>query len=272
MDCHKKLDALKENLRSMERLVIAFSGGVDSTFLLRVACDTLGEGVLAVTARSAAYPEREYQEAVALITQLGASHIAIVSEELDIDGFSNNPVDRCYYCKKELFAKIRSIADEHGISWIADGSNADDLGDYRPGMTALREMEVVSPLKDVGLTKAEIRTLSKELGLPTWDKPSFACLSSRIPYGQEITREKLSMIDQAEQLLLDEGFRQVRVRHHGDLARIEVSPEERVKFLDENLMDRVYRTFQTIGFQYTALDLKGYRTGSMNEPLALSTK
>ena len=193
--------------------------------------------------------------------------MVIVSEELDIDGFSRNPVNRYYYCKKELFSKIRDIAVENDIQYIADGSNVDDLGDYRPGMMAVKELEVVSPLREVGMTKEDIRILSMEMNLPTWDKPTFACLSSRFPYGQEITREKLEMVDKAEQFLLDEGYKQMRVRHHGEIARIEVPAAERLKFFDEELMERVYAEFKKIGFSYTALDLKGYRTGSMNETI-----
>lgn len=267
MNHTEKLDILKENIRNMKSLVVAYSGGVDSTFLLKVAYDLLKEHVLAVTARSSTYPEREYKEAVRFVEKLGARHMVIVSEELDIDGFSQNPVNRCYYCKKELFSKIRDIAVKNGIIYIADGSNVDDLGDYRPGMMAVKELEVVSPLREAGMTKEDIRTLSKEMNLPTWNKPAFACLSSRFPYGQEITREKLEMVDKAEQYLLDEGFKQVRVRHNGEIARIEVSAVERTKFFTEELMDRVYAEFKKIGFSYTALDLKGYRTGSMNETI-----
>ncbi|KNZ70441.1 queuosine synthesis-like protein [Thermincola ferriacetica] len=267
MNLTEKLDILKENLRNMESLVVAFSGGVDSTFLLKVAYDELKENVLAVTARSSTYPEREYREAVSFIEKLGARHMVIMPEELDIDGFSKNPVNRCYYCKKELFSKIRDIAMENGIKYIADGSNVDDMGDYRPGIMAVKELEVVSPLREAGMTKEDIRILSKEMNLPTWDKPAFACLSSRFSYGQEITREKLEMVDKAEQFLLDEGFKQVRVRHHGEIARIEVAAGERIKFFNEELMDRVYAEFRKIGFSYTALDLKGYRTGSMNETI-----
>lgn len=267
MNYTEKLGLLKNNIRNMQSLVIAFSGGVDSSFLLKVAYDVLKENVLAVTARSSTYPEREYKEAVSFIENLGARHIVIVSEELDIDGFSQNSVNRCYYCKKELFSKIRAIAGENGIKYIADGSNVDDLRDYRPGMTAVKELEVVSPLREAGMTKEDIRILSKEMGLPTWDKPAFACLSSRFPYGQEITREKLEMVDKAEQFLLDAGFKQVRVRHHGEIARVEVSAAERKKFFNEELMDRVSAEFKRIGFNYTALDLQGYRTGSMNETI-----
>jgi pyridinium-3,5-biscarboxylic acid mononucleotide sulfurtransferase len=272
MNHAEKLDVLKENIRNMKSLVVAFSGGADSTFLLKVAYDELKENVLAVTAYSSTYPEREYKEAVSYIEKLGARHMVIVSEELDIDGFSKNPVDRCYYCKKELFSKIRDIAVENGINYIADGSNVDDLRDYRPGMMALQELEVVSPLREAGMDKEDIRLLSKEMKLPTWDKPAFACLSSRFPYGQEITKEKLEMVDKAEQFLLDKGFKQVRVRHHGEIARIEVSAAERSKFFNEEFMDRVYTEFKKIGFSYTALDLKGYRTGSMNETILKKKK
>jgi uncharacterized protein len=178
-----------------------------------------------------------------------------------------NPKDRCYYCKKELFSKIAAIARERGFAYIADGSNADDTNDFRPGMAAMRELGAVSPLMSAGLTKQEIRTLSREMNLPTWDKPSFACLSSRIPYGERITPEKLSMIDRAETVLLGMGFRQVRVRHHGTIARIEVGAEERGSFFQNGIMDRVDHALREIGYSYVTLDLKGYRTGSMNEVL-----
>jgi pyridinium-3,5-biscarboxylic acid mononucleotide sulfurtransferase len=267
MELHEKLDRLKENIKSMGSLAVAFSGGVDSTFLIKVAYDVLKDKVVAVTARSSTYPEREFKEAVDFINELGAKHVVIVSEELDIEGFAANPVDRCYHCKKELFTKILDVAQQSNIKFVADGSNLDDLGDYRPGMIATKELKVVSPLKEVGMTKEDIRILSKEMGLPTWDKPAFACLSSRFPYGQQITREKLEMVDKAEQFLLDLGFRQMRVRHHGEIARIEVAVGERKKFFNEELMDLVNKRFKEIGFSYTSLDLKGYRTGSMNETL-----
>ncbi|MGE4283542.1 MAG: ATP-dependent sacrificial sulfur transferase LarE [Clostridia bacterium] len=263
---------LKLNLIEMGSIAIAYSGGVDSTFLLKVAHDVLEDRVTAVTARSSTYPEREYKEAVNFTSENHIKHITIVSEELEIEGFSENPVNRCYFCKHELFSKIGKIAKENGLDFMADGSNVDDLGDYRPGLHAVSELGVVSPLKEVGMTKEDIRTLSRELGLSTWDKPAFACLSSRFPYGQKITKEKLEMVDRAEQYLLDLGFKQVRVRHHGDIARIEVSFHERSKFFDEQMMDKVNEEFKRIGFIYTALDLKGYRTGSMNETIKESPK
>ncbi len=267
MEPKDKLNTLKANIKKMESLAVAFSGGVDSTFLVKVANDVLGDKVIAVTARSSTYPEREFKEAVDFVKSIGVRQVVIVSEELDIEGFSSNPVNRCYFCKKELFTKVCDIALENNIKYVADGANIDDLGDYRPGMQATKELNVVSPLKEAGMTKEDIRILSKEMGLPTWDKQAFACLASRFPYGEEITKEKLDMVDKAEQFLLDLGFRQLRVRHHGNVARIEVSANERSRFFDEELMEKVYKKFKEIGFAYTALDLKGYRTGSMNETI-----
>lgn len=263
----EKLKKLMDILREMESVVIGFSGGVDSTFLLKAAKDALGDKVMAITASSSTFPEREMKEAIAFAESINVKHRIIRSEELDIEGFSKNPKNRCYYCKHELFSKIKDIASAEGFKFVVDGSNLDDTGDYRPGMDAARELGVRSPLMEAGLGKNDIRILSKEMGLPTWDKPSFACLSSRVPYGQEITQKKLNMIDAAEQYLLDLGFRQVRVRHHGDIARIEVSPEERVKLFDVDVMDKVANRLKDIGFNYVTLDLKGYRTGSMNEVL-----
>ena len=267
MQLQDKLNQLKAHIKKLGALTVAYSGGVDSTFLLKVAHDVLRDRVIAVTATSLTYPERELNEAKDFVRDNGISHIVIHSEEMDIEGFSSNPVNRCYLCKKELFSKIREIAGQNGISYIAEGSNMDDLGDYRPGMQAIRELNILSPLKDAGMTKEDIRILSRQMKLPTWDKPAFACLSSRFPYGEQITREKLAMVDQAEQYLLDLGFKQVRVRHHGELARIEVAESEREKFFNLELMEKIDRKFREIGFAYTALDLKGYRTGSMNEVL-----
>lgn len=267
IDLQTKLQRLKDILAGMGSAAIAYSGGVDSTFLLKVAHDILGDNVIAITARSSTYPEREFNEACELIKQIGAEHVVIISEELEIEGFRSNPVNRCYYCKKELFNKIWDVAKKHGINHVLDGSNVDDTSDFRPGMKAADELGVESPLRQAGMTKNDIRALSKAMGLPTWSKPSFACLSTRFPYGQPITEEKLSMVEQAEQFLLDKGFAQVRVRHHGDIARIEIAPEERRRFFDELLMDEIDARFKQIGFAYTALDLAGYRTGSMNEVL-----
>lgn len=254
-------------LQELEKLVIAFSGGVDSSFLLKIAHDVLKDGVIAVTATSSTYPEREYKEAIDFAKELGVEHIVINSEELDIPGFSENPHNRCYFCKKELFEKISNLGKERGIKHIADASNIDDLKDYRPGMTALKELGIISPLREAGFTKEEIRTMAKEMNLKIWDKPAFACLASRFPYGEKITKDKLNMIDRAEDFLIKEGFRQVRVRLHDNMARIEVPPMERHKFFSEDFMDKVSEEFKKMGFAYTALDLKGYRTGSMNETL-----
>ncbi|MNP22712.1 hypothetical protein D3C76_1153960 [compost metagenome] len=232
-----------------------------------MAKEVLGDKLIAVTATSSTYPERELNEAIKYAKDFGVKHIIISSEELDIEGFASNPKNRCYYCKKELFTKVKEVALENGVEYVFDGSNLDDNGDYRPGMLAAKELLVASPLKEAGLTKKDIRDLSKEYGLATWNKPAFACLSSRFPYGNKITLPKLKMIDKAEQFLLDMGIKQVRVRHHGEIARIEVAPEEREKFFNIEFMDKISSKFKEIGFIYTTLDIAGYRTGSMNEVL-----
>ncbi|EGD47046.1 asparagine synthase [Ruminiclostridium papyrosolvens DSM 2782] len=267
MSVFDKLDFLKNNIKSLGSAAVAFSGGVDSSFLLKVAYDVLGKDVVAVTAHSSTYPEREMNEAKEFTASFGIRHRIIDSEELDVEGFSDNPVNRCYLCKNELYDKIQTVAKEENVKHILEGSNHDDLGDYRPGLQAVSEHGVLSPLKDALLTKDEIRFLSKEMGLKSWDKPAFACLSSRFPYGEKITQQRLRMIDRAEQLLMDLGFKQVRVRFHGDIARIEVGQEQFLKFIDSEIREKVYSEFKKIGFMYTALDLKGYRTGSMNEGL-----
>lgn len=267
MEIDAKLKLLKYRLGKMKSIAVAFSGGVDSTFLLKVAHDVLGDGVVAITARSQSFPDREFNEAKEFSGKIGVKHVVIDSEELDIEGFSDNPVNRCYLCKRELFSKMVDYAKANGIRFVADGSNVDDTGDYRPGMEAIREFRIVCPLREAGLDKKEIRRLSKEMGLPTWDKPAFACLVSRIPYGQKITKEKLQAIDEMERFLLDLGFRQVRVRSHGDLARIEVGAGERNKFFNTELMDRIYEKLKEFGYAYVTMDLKGYRSGSMNEIL-----
>lgn len=268
----EKYQLLRENLSALGSVAVAFSGGVDSTFLLKTAYDVLGEQAIAVTASSCSFPEQELREATAFCQQQGIAHIICRSEELDIEGFRQNPVNRCYLCKHELFEKIWKIAKERGIRAVAEGSNLDDNGDYRPGLIAVAELGVKSPLREAGLKKQEIRQLSKELGLPTWNKQSFACLSSRFVYGETISEEKLGMVEQAEQLLLDLGFHQVRVRIHGKLARIEVLPDELDRLVQEENRKKIYETCKKLGFTYVALDLGGYRTGSMNETLVRAVK
>jgi uncharacterized protein len=272
MILQEKLDILKDIIREKGSAAVAFSGGVDSTFLIKVVKEVLGENMIAVTATSSTYPERELKEAIKYAKDLGVKHIIINSEELDIDGFASNPKNRCYYCKMELFSKIKKVALENGVEYIFDGTNLDDVGDYRPGMQAAKENEVISPLKEAGFTKDDIRKLSKEMNLPTWDKPSFACLSSRFPYGNKITIEKLSMVERAEQFLLELGIREVRVRHHENIARIEVNPDERKKLFDVELLDKIGNELRKIGFTYVTLDILGYRTGSMNEVLSEEDK
>lgn len=266
------LKRLQSNLKKLGSLAVAYSGGVDSTFLLSVAHDVLKDKVMAITARSATFPEREFMEAFDFIRSAGIKHVVVKSDELKIKGFADNRPDRCYQCKVELFSKFKAVAARYRIQNIAEGSNIDDLGDYRPGTKAIKELGIISPLQDAGFDKDTIRKLSKKMGLPTWDKPSFACLASRFPYGEKITRNKLAMVDKAEQYLLNVGFKQVRVRHHGNMARIEVAESERRKFFDLKLMNDVNKKFREIGFAYCALDLQGYRTGSMNEVLRREEK
>ena len=265
---HEKKLKLEEYLKELGSIAVAYSSGVDSTFLLKVAKDVLNDNVIAVTARSASFPKRELDEATEFCKKEGIRQLFVDIDEMSIEGFRKNPVNRCYYCKHEVFTRITEAAVNCGIKYVAEGSNIDDNGDYRPGLKAVEELGIKSPLRYAGLTKSEIRALSKELGLPTWEKPSFACLASRFVYGEAITEEKLGMVDRAEQMLLDLGFKQFRVRVHGNIARIEVLPEEISKLMEETVRSAVYKRFKEIGFDYVAMDLAGYRTGSMNETLS----
>jgi uncharacterized protein len=263
-----KTKKLKEIFQSMEKVLVAFSGGVDSTLLLKVAQDTLGDkNVFAVTARSPLYPERELAGVKKLVQTLGARHRLIESNELEIPGFSENPPNRCYYCKEKLFRELLEIAKEESIPFIVEGSTLDDDMDHRPGRMAIQELGIRSPLKEAMFTKIEVRELSKELGLSTWDKPSFACLASRFPYGEEITEQGLRMVDEAEDFLFGLGFKQVRVRHYGNLARIEILNEEMSRLMNSSLREKVVSHLKEIGYRYITLDLQGFRSGSMNEVL-----
>lgn len=263
-----KYDRLTAILREMGSVAIGYSGGVDSTLLLKVAADLLGTRTVAMIGRSETYPTREFEEAMALAAEMGARVVVVRTEETDVVKFQENPPDRCYFCKTELFEKLQGVAEKEGVEWIADGTITDDLGDFRPGMKAKSEKNVRSPLLEAEFSKADVRELSRHLGLSTWDKPAFACLSSRFPYGMGITRENLTRVDEAETFLRDSGFRNFRVRFHDEkTARVEVGPEEIVRLLEDGLRQELVARLKSLGFTYVTLDLQGYRTGSMNEVL-----
>jgi uncharacterized protein len=267
-ELHLKLQKLQDWFKEHGAVAVAFSSGVDSAFMLKVATDVLPQDkVLAITAVSEFFPKRERLEAEEFCKQCNIKHIFLPIDILSIDEVAQNPKNRCYLCKHALFTKIKQLAADNGINVVCEGSNLDDLGDYRPGMKAIAELDIKSPLKIAGLTKQDIRDLSKEIGLKTWDKPSFACLASRFVYGEQITANKLKMVENAEQFLLDLGFKQMRVRLHGNMARIEILPEDFEKITKQNIRNKIYNEFAKLGFAYSTLDLKGFRSGSMNETI-----
>jgi pyridinium-3,5-biscarboxylic acid mononucleotide sulfurtransferase len=266
MDATKKLTVLKDILKDMKNVVVAYSGGVDSAFLLKVAVDTLGCGsVRAVLAMSPTYPSREYQKAMETAARIGIRVEIIHTKETDNPKFINNPVDRCYFCKHELFTKMAAFMETGDFRNMVDGSNTDDLSDHRPGKKALYEKNVRSPLQEAGLTKSEIRELSRELGLATWNKDALACLSSRFPYGESIDLRKLKMVDAAENFLSDLGFSNIRARHERNTLRIEITPSEIKRLADDRLRHMLVDKMKALGYRYISLDLEGYRQGSLNE-------
>ena len=264
METAEKLNRLKEYIKDLGSLAVGFSGGVDSSFLLAVAHEVLGDKAIAVTGMDAGVPQREKEEAVRFCRERGIRHIIREVNPFKEEEYRHNGPKRCYYCKKGMFTELKKVAEENGIAHIAEGSNMDDLGDYRPGLQAAEELGVKCPLREAGLTKSEIRELSKEMGLPTWSKPAYACLASRFVYGEEITEEKLHKIDRAEQFLIEQGFLEERVRVHGDLARIEVPEKDISRLASDEVRTAVYEEFKKIGFPFVTIDMRGYRMGSMN--------
>lgn len=264
-----KLSRLNRYLSGLGSAVVAFSGGIDSLFLLKAAQNVLASKVIAVTVKPYSMPARELEEAEIFCREMGIQQFIINFNEFNIEGFSKNPPDRCYLCKKELFGKIKEMAAKHGIPYILEGSNLDDNKDYRPGMAAIKELGIISPLIQAGFYKEEIRMSAKEMGLKAWNKPSMACLASRFAYGEQITKEKLLMADKAEQLLAGKGFSQARVRIHGQMARIEVMPDDFAKLIKEDIREEIISGLKSYGFTYISMDLEGYRTGSMNEMFIL---
>ena len=262
-----KLSRLRKIISDLGSLAVGFSGGVDSSFLLAVAGEELGDRLIAVTGADASVPEREVNEAKEFCRERGIRHIICKINPLEDEEYRKNGPDRCYFCKRGIFGKIKEIARENGIEYLAEGSNMDDLGDYRPGLRAVEELSVKSPLREAGLYKSDIRILSKAMGLPTWSKPAYACLASRFVYGEEITEEKLHMIDKAEQFLIEHGFFEERVRMHGNIARIEVPASDIPRLASDEIRSAVYEEFRKLGFLFVTLDMKGYRTGSMNATL-----
>jgi uncharacterized protein len=269
---HAKEHALFCALSAWPSIIIAYSGGVDSAYLAWAATHVLGDRALCVTADSPSYPDRHRALALRIAAEFGFAHQFVQTDEMARPEYRANPANRCYFCKQELYTHLSALARERGIPVIADGSNADDRGDYRPGRQAARECGVVSPLDDVGLTKAEIRVLSRRAGLPTWDEPASACLSSRIPYFSEVTEAKLWMIEQAEAILRDQGFRVCRVRHHGEndpIARLEIGRDEMARALEPDVADVIDQALRALGYRHVTLDLRGYRLGSLNDALKL---
>jgi uncharacterized protein len=264
----EKLLKLRGIVKDLESVVVAFSGGVDSTLVTKVCYDILKDKSMAVTARSETYPDFEFEEAKKLAKEIGIKHLVLNTSELAIEGFASNPPNRCYFCKTELFEKLKDIAKQHRFLHVADGANLDDMEDYRPGLEASKELGVKSPLKEAGMTKKDVREASKMLNLPNWNKPAYACMSSRFPYGQSITEEKLKMVSEAEKYLRGLGLEQFRVRHHETIARIEVLPEDIHILTHSPTRDELLGKFKKIGFTYVTLDLEGYRSGSMNEVLS----